>query len=110
MIEPIERNFPGLEDIKKDLKSWDWIFGKTPKFTVLKHFNLSEEFLQKNEYSDQKLTLKVLVENGIIDDIEVNAPLSLVSGSFDVSVENLRTLKGQKFSEDILTLLKDWSF
>ena len=33
-VEPCEENYPGLEKIVKGYESWDWTFGKSPKFTV----------------------------------------------------------------------------
>ena len=33
-VEPSEEKYAGLEDIINGYKSWDWIFGKSPKFTL----------------------------------------------------------------------------
>ena len=33
-VEPCEENYAGLEKIVRGYESWDWIFGKSPKFTV----------------------------------------------------------------------------
>ena len=34
MVRPDDQWFPGLENIKKEFESYNWIFGKTPKFKV----------------------------------------------------------------------------
>ena len=33
-VDPCEKNYAGLEKIVQGYESWDWIFGKSPKFTV----------------------------------------------------------------------------
>lgn len=33
-VEPCEENYAGIEKIVQGYESWDWIFGKSPKFTV----------------------------------------------------------------------------
>lgn len=40
LINPSEKWFPGLSELKEQYASWDWRFGKTPKFTVIKDFTL----------------------------------------------------------------------
>ena len=34
-IEPTEESFPGLDKIIAGFHSWDWIFGKSPKFDII---------------------------------------------------------------------------
>lgn len=36
LINPTEKWFPGLMEIREQFASWDWRFGRTPKFTVQK--------------------------------------------------------------------------
>ena len=33
-VDPYEDSYVGLEKIVRSYESWDWIFGKSPKFTV----------------------------------------------------------------------------
>jgi len=33
-VDPCEENFPGINDLERDLRGWQWTFAKTPKFTV----------------------------------------------------------------------------
>lgn len=43
LINPTEKWFPGLMAIRENLASWDWCFGKTPKFTVQKDLQLKSD-------------------------------------------------------------------
>lgn len=40
LINPTEKWFPGLSEIRENFASWDWRFGKTPKFAVQKNIQL----------------------------------------------------------------------
>ena len=40
-VDPLDESiFPGIGDLQIDLQSWNWIFGKTPKFSVEKKFSI----------------------------------------------------------------------
>lgn len=56
LINPTEKWFPGLMEIRDTFASWDWRFGKTPKFTVQKDLQL------KSNDEDYVVQLKVAVE------------------------------------------------
>lgn len=43
LINPTEKWFPGLNQIRSDLSSWNWCFGKTPSFTVQKDLQLKSD-------------------------------------------------------------------
>jgi len=38
-IDPCEASYPGIDDITRQYESWEWVFGKSPKFT----FDLGQE-------------------------------------------------------------------
>lgn len=40
LINPTEKWFPGLSELRENFASWDWRFGKTPKFSVQKNIEL----------------------------------------------------------------------
>lgn len=40
LINPTEKWFPGLSELRENFSSWDWRFGKTPKFAVQKNIQL----------------------------------------------------------------------
>lgn len=56
LINPTEKWFPGLMKIRENFASWDWRFGKTPKFTVQKEIQL------KSDDKDHDVQLKVNVD------------------------------------------------
>lgn len=53
LINPTEKWFPGIMEIRDQFSTWDWRFGKTPKFTVQKDVQL------KTDDKENKLKLKV---------------------------------------------------
>lgn len=56
LINPTEKWFPGLMEIRNNFSNWDWSYGKTPKFTVQK------ELLLKSDDKDHNVQLKVTVD------------------------------------------------
>jgi len=45
LIEPNEQNFPGLGELRDEFSSWEWIYGKTPQFSVRWPLQESESIL-----------------------------------------------------------------
>lgn len=54
LINPTEKWFPGLSELRENFSSWDWRFGKTPKFSVQKNIELKS--------GDERHNLKLNVE------------------------------------------------
>lgn len=69
LINPTEKWFPGLNEIRETFASWDWRFGKTPKFAVQKSLSLKSEGDQQHE-----MKVKVDVEKGRIHEINLLIP------------------------------------
>ena len=61
VLDPKESVAPGIGDVTAKFKSWEWIFGKTPKFTLEKEF-LSESY---------PFTIKIQVNQGVISEFVV---------------------------------------
>jgi len=55
-IEPNEHQFAGIDKIESNYKSWDWIYGKTPKFKITSQIDNNK--------------CHVTVSHGLIDKIE----------------------------------------
>lgn len=55
LINPTEKWFPGLNEIREKYASWDWRISKTPKFTVQKQLQL------KSDEQEHGVQLKVNV-------------------------------------------------
>lgn len=69
LINPTEKWFPGLNELRENFASWDWRFGKTPKFSVQKSVQLKSEGDQQHE-----MKVKVDVEKGLIQEICLLVP------------------------------------
>ncbi|KAJ8679768.1 hypothetical protein QAD02_015555 [Eretmocerus hayati] len=82
MINPTEDWFPGLEKLTEEFKSWDWTYGKSPKFTVTRLL----EAPSQNVHNIMKLIIevekdsiieasgcKVLAQDAILDKSNVAA-------------------------------------
>jgi lipoyltransferase 1 len=61
LINPTEKWFPGLMELRENFASWDWQFGKTPKFSVQKNIQLKSG----DEYHQFKLQIDVEKVNSV---------------------------------------------
>lgn len=55
LVNPTEKWFPGIEELRQEFSSWDWVLGKTPKFTVEKDLALKAD-------DEKQLKMKLAVE------------------------------------------------
>ncbi|XP_035454029.2 lipoyltransferase 1, mitochondrial isoform X2 [Spodoptera frugiperda] len=108
-INPTDDWFPGLADIKNELQSWDWNFGRTPVFTVSRTFPVPAELLAPSKvYSaTQELVISMSVEKGLIDDVTLNIPPGLVESGFHGEASVITHLKGKRFTSEALNALQD---
>ncbi|XP_037024784.1 lipoyltransferase 1, mitochondrial [Bradysia coprophila] len=89
LINPTEKWFPGLMELRETFASWDWRFGKTPKFTVQKDIQL------KAGDKDSCFQLKMEVEKGVIGDIFIAMPNC-------EPIPVVSELKGKEYTEEKL--------
>ncbi|KAJ8735735.1 hypothetical protein PYW07_007355 [Mythimna separata] len=108
-INPTNDWFPGLADIRSELQSWDWCFGRTPVFTVSRSFPVPAELLAPSKvYSaTQELVISMSVEKGLIDDVTLNIPPGLVESGFHGEASVITHLKGKRFTSEALSALQD---
>lgn len=108
-INPTEQWFPGLSEIKNELVTWDWSFGRTPLFTVSRSFPVPAELLAPSKiYSaTQELVINMSVEKGLIEDVTLNIPPGLVESGFYGEASVITHLKGKRFTSEALTALED---
>ncbi|KAB1256800.1 Lipoyltransferase 1; mitochondrial [Camelus dromedarius] len=69
LINPAdEMLFPGINSKAKELQTWEWVYGKTPKFSINTSFNV--------QYQQSHLEIKVSIDikNGRIDMCNIEAP------------------------------------
>lgn len=90
MINPTENWYPGLNEIRNQYASWEWRFGKTPKFSVQKTLQL------KCDGKNQDVQLKINVDAGKILDIVLILP------NCETTIPVISTFCGQPYTEDIL--------
>lgn len=94
LINPTEKWFPGITEIREMFASWDWCIGKTPNFTVQKEVQL------KDDDKEHKVLLKLEVEKGIISEITLTLP------SNDI-VPIVSNLVNEPYTEDKLHGIMD---
>lgn len=90
LINPTEQWYPGLNEIRQQLVSWEWRFGKTPTFFVLKTLQL------KCDDKQQDVQLKINVNAGVIKDIVLMLP------NCETTIPVISTYCGQPYTEDTL--------
>ncbi|XP_071956298.1 lipoyl amidotransferase LIPT1, mitochondrial-like [Antedon mediterranea] len=88
-----EKSWPGIEDMKEKLKSWKWVFGKSPRFSV--------------ERCEGEVSVVIHTYQGRIERIDINTPPDAVDAN---DTEELVTiLTGIRFwSSDILEALNSF--
>ncbi|XP_065083609.1 lipoyl amidotransferase LIPT1, mitochondrial [Ochlerotatus camptorhynchus] len=90
LINPTEKWFPGISELRENFSSWDWRIGKTPKFSVQKSIQLKSEGADQQQH---EMKVKVDVEKGIIQEISL-----LVPGQEPIPV--VSNLVGKPYMED----------
>lgn len=102
-----------MAKIRDEFQSWDWRFGRTPKFNVSRTFALPQHLgAVENSTQQQEQTLKVTVTvtNGLVEDVIMKIPPNLMmSDAFVEDINVITSLRGRRFSEDALDEL-DASF
>ncbi|KAJ7319693.1 hypothetical protein JRQ81_019204 [Phrynocephalus forsythii] len=69
LINPAnETEFPGINDKTRELQTWGWLYGKTPKFSVTTSFNVG------HEQSCLEVKINMDVKNGKIDTCNIDVP------------------------------------
>ena len=107
-VNPADKTqYPEIEKCLNDLTSWDWIFGKTPPFTIERNFE--NIFDDKNKAN---FDLKVKIEKGRLTDMKINFHTEEDIG-LDCVHSLERNLDGCRLcNEDITSLLSqvktDW--
>lgn len=88
LINPTEKWFPGINELRENFSSWDWRFGKTPKFAVQKSIQLKSDGDRQHD-----MKVKVDVEKGLIQEISL-----IVPGQEPIPV--VSNMLGQPYLED----------
>ena len=60
-----ESQYPGISDLETELRSWNWVYGKTPRFTV-------EKLVPVETKQTDSITLAVSVSKGKISGVTLH--------------------------------------
>lgn len=68
-LDPTDESlFPGIGRIASELRSWEWTFGKTPKFTVQTKLNLHDSLTLERSTAE----LHIEVKNGLMSSVDIS--------------------------------------
>ncbi|CAH7230449.1 lipoyltransferase 1, mitochondrial [Phodopus roborovskii] len=69
LINPAdETQFPGINSRVKELQGWEWVYGRTPKFSVNATFHVP------CEQARLEIQVSIDVKNGLIETFDIKAP------------------------------------
>ena len=95
-INPTENWFPGIDKFISEFRSWDWNFGKTPKFTVTRTLDVPA-----HDGKMHRLNLSLEIQNGIVEEIRMSLPAGLVSTDFDQDASVISNLRGTRYNHEV---------
>lgn len=71
LVNPADESaFPGVDRAAVELRSWDWTFGRTPKFSVQTLLELTDD----RSMARSSARLHMQVKNGVIESFELDVP------------------------------------
>ncbi|XP_044004091.1 lipoyltransferase 1, mitochondrial-like [Aphidius gifuensis] len=97
MINPNDNNYPGLNELVDEFSSWNWNYGKTPKFTVNKKIKLSDYF--------DPVDVELEVQSGIVIDIKLNLPLNVEKKYESLIFNVVDQLRGSRYSYEFINII-----
>ncbi|XP_067008344.2 lipoyl amidotransferase LIPT1, mitochondrial isoform X2 [Anabrus simplex] len=108
LVNPTEDWFPGLNKLRNEFQSWDWRYGKTPKFQVKRSFKVPQELIEETDVAEQELEICLDVNKGIIDDVTLTVPPGLKStNGVHGEIRVVTSLRGRRFSEDAIITVEN---
>lgn len=95
LVNPTDDWFPGLDNLKEELSSDAWLYGKTPRFTITRPVTLPECVAHNT-------TINVTVQayHGKIEDVKVSSP-QVCADIVDLIREVGAAVKGTQFSNEV---------
>lgn len=92
LIDPSDESmFPGVGQMEAELRSWDWIFGKTPKFSVETQLELTDQ----QPAARCSARLRMEVKSGRIEGCQLDVPADWLP--VQLSGELSGVLLGERF-------------
>ncbi|XP_034949986.1 lipoyltransferase 1, mitochondrial [Chelonus insularis] len=107
MINPTEDWFPGLNQLRSEFKSWQWNYGKSPKFTInrlLKVPVITKKTTTTDPIANEHyhlLNLTIQVKNGIVEDIKLGLPSDLVQETTNPEASVISNFRGTKYNHKV---------
>uniref|UniRef100_A0A8C3L3W8 Lipoyl amidotransferase LIPT1, mitochondrial n=1 Tax=Chrysolophus pictus TaxID=9089 RepID=A0A8C3L3W8_CHRPC len=90
LINPTDETvLPGINDKSKELQTWEWVYGKTPKFSVSTCFNM----IYKDSVLDVKVDMDI--KHGRIEACDIDLPQQWLPPA--LCSELVKSLTGSKF-------------
>ncbi|XP_012142231.1 lipoyltransferase 1 isoform X1 [Megachile rotundata] len=96
-INPTEDWFPGLDELVNEFRSWEWNYGKTPKFTVTRVLDVP-----LRDSKVHRFTLTLDIQSGIIEEIKMRLPADLVSKDFSQEASVITNLRGTRYDHEVM--------
>ncbi|XP_012675124.2 lipoyltransferase 1, mitochondrial [Clupea harengus] len=97
-VDPGEEEcWPGIQNMAQELQTWEWVYGRTPKFSVCTNFDVH------GLSSSANITLNLDIKNGIIENCVMDMSTEWLPKN--VSEEFGSFLKGCKFCPNEMAML-----
>lgn len=84
---------PGIHKMTSDLKSWDWVYGKTPRFSICTSFTVDVH---------ANVGLELDIKNGIVETCAMDVPRAWLPA--DLVKEFCSSLSGVRFCPSEFTM------
>ncbi|XP_029444119.1 lipoyltransferase 1, mitochondrial [Rhinatrema bivittatum] len=99
LVNPMDEIvFPGIGNKRTELQTWEWIYGKTPRFSV----SLCFQIVHEQSKLDVKLNMNV--KNGAIESCSLQLPDQWLPAEMCEELQN--KLIGSKFCPDEIPLVR----
>ncbi|KAA0201916.1 hypothetical protein HAZT_HAZT009354 [Hyalella azteca] len=95
LVNPQDDWFPGLGDLRAELLSWDWLYGKNPRFSKTLELPVPEYLTSCRS----RVLVTVKCQRGVIEEI-------VVEGLQDIHEDVQKELKNF-YEHDLLNLVRD---
>lgn len=86
----------GIDNFANEFRSWDWNFGKTPKFTVTRTLDFPA-----HDGKIYRLNLSLEIQNCIVEEIRMTLPAELVSTDFAQDVSVISNIRGTRYDHEV---------
>ncbi|BES94587.1 Biotin/lipoate A/B protein ligase family [Nesidiocoris tenuis] len=96
MINPSEEWFPGIEKIRDEFASWEWRYGKTPKFEVSRSYDIGWGLMD----------ISMTVESGVIQEVYLVCPDGVSWGGMTGKIPVATSVINQRFSQESFILVE----